>query len=68
VQIIVARNDPLNVPGAVEALEKIKTRAVLTVLPAGGHLGFMHSDTIAEIAGRLFPASAIVDAPGKQKK
>ena len=64
-QIIIARNDPLNAPGAVDALERIPTKAKLTILPGGGHLGFLHTEQIADIATRIFPATAIAER-GKQ--
>jgi predicted alpha/beta-fold hydrolase len=58
VQIVIARNDPLNAAGAVEELEKIQTKAHLTVLPGGGHLGFLQSEAVTNIAAGLFSGSS----------
>jgi predicted alpha/beta-fold hydrolase len=68
VQIIIARNDPLNAPGSVDALEKIQTRAKLTVLPSGGHLGFLYTDAASDIALRIFPNALVAEEKTKQKK
>jgi predicted alpha/beta-fold hydrolase len=67
-QIIIARNDPLNAAGAVDALEKIPTQAKLTVLPSGGHLGFLHTEAIANIAAHIFQSPTMAGRRGQQGK
>ena len=67
VQIVIANNDPLNVPGAVEALKKIRSSAHLIVQKSGGHLGFLETDAIADLAAGIFSTATGVE-PRKQKK
>ncbi len=66
VQIVIAQNDPLNVPGSIDALSKIKTGAKLILQKSGGHLGFLETDAIAQIAAGMFGATLPVE--NKKKK
>lgn len=54
VELVLARNDPLNAPGTVEQLEKIQTSAHLTVLPDGGHAAYVRMDQGRSILHRIF--------------
>ncbi len=44
VQVIMTRDDPLNDPDELMALESSAPRGVLTVLPRGGHLGYLNTE------------------------
>ena len=60
VEIIFARNDPLNDPATVSAVEKIQTAAHVTVLNSGGHAGFVRTEQGRNIVRRLFSESVAV--------
>ena len=57
VEYIFARNDPLNIDGAADDLQKIKTAAKVTVLPNGGHAGFVRTPQTQVIMHRVFTQS-----------
>jgi len=67
VEVILAKNDPLNAPGAATELEKIKTDAHLTLLPSGGHAAFVRTEPGRTVISRIFSSSVAV-ANAKRKE
>ena len=57
VELVIARNDPLNDEGAADELRSIKTEAKVTVLPSGGHAGFVRTTQMKSIVNRIFAES-----------
>lgn len=60
VEVVLTRNDPLNAPGATSELEKIQTAAHVTVLPTGGHAGFVRTEQGKSIVNRIFSKTVAV--------
>jgi predicted alpha/beta-fold hydrolase len=60
-RVILAANDPLNEEGAVERLRAEVGGAKLTVLPRGGHLGFVNAEWTRTSLRGLFSAARTVD-------
>jgi hypothetical protein len=61
VRVILAANDPLNEDGAVARLQAEVPSAKLTVLPRGGHLGFVNAEWTRTSLRGLFSAPKPVD-------
>ena len=61
VRVILAANDPLNEDGAVERLRAKVGGAKLTVLPRGGHLGFVNAEWTRTSLRGLFSVGSPVD-------
>jgi predicted alpha/beta-fold hydrolase len=62
-EVILAANDPLNQPGAVDRLANLNVGNRLTILPRGGHLGYINADwTRAKLCG-IFAPDAIAGQP-----
>jgi len=61
VRVILAANDPLNEEGAVERLRADVGGAKLTVLPRGGHLGFVNAEWTRTSLRGLFGVGSAVD-------
>jgi pimeloyl-ACP methyl ester carboxylesterase len=62
VEYIFARNDPLNIDGAAAELEQTKTAAKVTILPNGGHAGFVRTAQMQQIISRIF-AQSVASGP-----
>jgi predicted alpha/beta-fold hydrolase len=54
VHVVEARDDPLNDPAELEALERVASPARLTVLPHGGHLGYNRTAWLKARVAKLF--------------
>jgi predicted alpha/beta-fold hydrolase len=63
VEVILAKNDPLNAPSATEELEKVNTAAHLTVLQSGGHAAFVRTEVGRGIISRIFSKSVAMAKP-----
>lgn len=62
VEVIIASNDPLNEQGAVEELQRMDFGKKLTVLPCGGHLGYINAKWTRSRLCNMFPGHSDVVA------
>jgi pimeloyl-ACP methyl ester carboxylesterase len=60
VEVAIARNDPLNAPGAAAEIEKIQTSAHISILPSGGHAAFVRTEQGKAIIDRIFAKSVAI--------
>ena len=67
VELVIASNDPLNRAGAAEELQQIKTEAKVTILPTGGHAGFVRTAAMQSILNRVFGPSMAEGPRGTER-